>query len=126
MRSVLALCCALFITTTAIAQEHGRLAVTVTTRSDSSAPAGRAIGAKVIVVHWTHSQLHAQMVQDEAATTDQKGMCTIDLPPGTYDIFVTASGLNPVAVKRAVQAGETTSLVVSLKAAAQQLQPVSR
>jgi hypothetical protein len=124
MRLALVFCCALLIGNAALAQEHGRLAVTVTTRSDSAATAGRAVGAKVIVVHWTHSQLHPQMVQDQAATTDEKGTCTVDLPPGTYDIFITASGLNPTAVKRDVQAGETTPLVVSLKAATQHLQPV--
>lgn len=125
MRLVLALCCALLITTAATAQDRGHLVVTVQTRSDSSAPAGRAIGAKVIVVHWTHSQLHSQMVQDQVATTDQKGMCTIDLAPGTYDIFVSGSGLNPVAVKRDVEAGETTPVIVSLKPAETHLRPVS-
>lgn len=83
------------------------------------------MGAKVIVVHWTHSQLHPQLVQDEVATTDQNGTCTIDLPAGTYDVFISARGLTPVAVKSDVEAGENTPLVVSLKAAETHLRPVS-
>jgi hypothetical protein len=126
MKLILALYCGLFMATAATAQERGRLAVTVQTRSDSSAPVGRAIGAKVIVVHWTHSQLHSQIVQDEAATTDQKGTCTIELPPGTYDIFITGRGLTPLAVKRDVEAGETTPLVVSLKPESMHLRPVAQ
>jgi hypothetical protein len=113
------------LTVAAFAQDHGRLVVTVQTRPDAPAPAGKAIGAKVIVVHWTHSQLHPQMVQDQVATTDQNGTCTIDLPAGTYDIFVSASGLAPLAVKRDVEAGENTPLTVSLKPAETHLRPVS-
>jgi len=127
MRGWLALCCALllFSTATAFAQDHGHLVVTVQTRPDAPAPAGKAVGAKVIVVHWTHSQLHPQMVQDQVATTDQSGKCTIDLPAGTYDVFISASGLAPVAVKRDVEAGENTPLIVSLKAGETHLRPVS-
>jgi hypothetical protein len=84
------------------------------------------MGAKVIVVHWTHSQLHPQMVQDQVATTDQNGACTVDLPAGTYDVFISASGLTPVAVKRDIEAGENTPLIVSLKAAETHLRPVGR
>jgi hypothetical protein len=109
----------------ALAQDHGRLVVTVQTRPDAPAPAGKAIGAKVIIVHWTHSQLHPQMIQEQVATTDQSGTCTIDLPAGTYDVFVSASGLAPGAVKGDVEAGENTPLIVSLKPAETHLRPVS-
>ena len=116
----------LLLATTVFAQDHGRLVVTVQTRPDAPAPAGKAVGAKVIVVHWTHSQLHPQMVQDQVATTDQNGTCTIDLPAGTYDVFVSASGLTPVALKGDVEAGESTPLLVSLKAGETHLRPVSQ
>lgn len=116
----------MLLATTAFAQDHGRLAVTVQTQPDPPSPAGRAVGANVIVVHWTHSQLHPQMVQDQVATADANGACTIDLPVGTYDVFVTASGLAPQAVKRDVLAGETTPLVVVLKAAPTHLRPVGQ
>jgi hypothetical protein len=128
MRSFLVRCLALLflLPAAAFAQDHGHLVVTVQTRPDAPAPAGKAIGAKVIVVHWTHSQLHPQMVQDQVATTDQSGKCTIDLTAGTYDVFISASGLAPVAVKREVEAGENTPLIVSLKPAEMHLRPVSR
>lgn len=106
------------------AQDHGQLAVTVQTQPDPPSPAGRAVGAKVIVVHWTHSQLHPQMVQDQVATTDANGTCNIDLPMGTYDVFITATGLTPQAVKRDVLPGESTPLVVVLKTAPTHLRPV--
>jgi hypothetical protein len=99
--------------------------VTVQTRPEAPAPAGKAIGAKIIVVHWTHSQLHSQMVQDQVATTDQNGTCTLELPAGTYDVFISASGLTPVAVKRDVEAGENTTLIVTLKPAETHLRPVA-
>ena len=73
----------LLLASTAFTQDHGRLGVTVQTQPESPSPAGPAVGAKVIVVHWTHSQLHPQMVQDQVATTDANGTCTIDLPVGT-------------------------------------------
>lgn len=116
----------LLIASTAFAQDHGRLAVTVQTQPDPPSPAGRAVGAKVIVVHWTHSQLHPQMVQDQVATTDTNGTCTIDLPAGSYDLFITATGLTPQAVKSDVLASETAPLVVVLKAAPTHLRPVGQ
>jgi hypothetical protein len=116
----------LLIGTTAFTQDHGHLTVTVQTQPEPPSPAGRAVGAKVIVVHWTHSQLHPQMVQDQVATTDANGTCTIDLPAGTYDVFVTAAGLAPQALKRDVLAGESTPLVVVLKAAPTHLRPVGQ
>jgi hypothetical protein len=127
MKIFLSLCCALLllVSVAAFAQEHGRLVVTVQTRPEAPAPAGKAIGAKIIVVHWTHSQLHSQMVQDQVATTDQNGTCTLELPAGTYDVFISASGLTPVAVKRDVEAGENTTLIVTLKPAETHLRPVA-
>ena len=112
----------------AAAQQNGHLAVTVTSAAD---PALRATpapvrGAKVIVVHWTHSQLHPDMVQDQVATTDQMGKCTVDLPAGTYDVFISASGLSPVAVKRDVEAGANASVVVTLKPGSTHLRPVQQ
>jgi hypothetical protein len=127
MRRCLALYFAflLLLAIAAAAQDHGRLTITAMTQPEPPSPAGRAIGAKIIVVHWTHSQLHPQMVQDQVATTDTNGTCTIDLPAGTYDIFISEAGLTPVAVKRDIMPGETTPLVVTLKAAETHLRPVS-
>jgi hypothetical protein len=125
MRRCLPLCIAflLLLATATFAQDHGRLAVTVQTQPEPPSPAGRAGGAKVVVVHWTHSQLHPQMMQDQVATADGNGTCTIDLPPGSYDLLITATGLMPQAVKTDVLPGETTPLVVVLKAAPTHLRP---
>ena len=114
----------LLLATAGFAQDHGQLTVTVQTQPEPPSPAARAVGAKVIVVHWTHSQLHPQMIQDQVATTGTDGTCTIDLPVGSYDLLITAPGLAPQAVKRDVVAGETTPLVVILKAAPTHLRPV--
>jgi hypothetical protein len=48
------------------------------------------------------------------------------LPAGTYDLFISASGLTPVAVKGDVEAGENTPLVISLKPSEMHLRPVSQ
>ena len=52
--------------------------------------------------------MHPAMVQDQVATTDKMGTCTLDLLPGVYDLFVSASGLSPYAVKVDVVAGRRT------------------
>ena len=116
---LLVLLCSAF----AVAQEQGRLVVTVQTAAGSAVPTGRVAGAKVMVVHWTSSQLHAQMVQNAVATTNQMGMCTIELPPGTYDIFVSGSGLTPGAFRRDVEASGSTPLIVNLRPAPMHLRP---
>ena len=66
------------------------------------------------------------MVQDQVATTDANGTCTVDLPVGIYDVLITAPGFTPQAVKGEVLAGETTQLVVVLKAAPTHLRPVEQ
>ncbi len=88
-------------------------------------PATETAGARIIVVHWTNSQMHPAMVQDQVATTDKMGTCTLDLLPGVYDLFVSASGLSPYAVKVDVVAGENAPLTITLKAGSMHLRPVN-
>ncbi len=114
----------LVLTITASAQEPGRLMVTVQRAVDSATHAAPTAGAKVIVVHWSNPGLHPSMTQDQIATTNQMGRCVIELPPGTYDVFVSASGLMPAAFRRDVKAGEGTSLVAKLRPAPSYLRPV--
>lgn len=124
-RAVLLVCVSsLLASAIAMAQETGRLAVTVQTAADAATPTARTAGAKVLVVHWTHSGLHPTMVQDQVATTNQMGMCTVKLPPGSYDVFISASGLAPAAFHREIRAGEDTPLLAALKSAPTHLRPI--
>ena len=107
-----------------MAQETGRLTVTVRTTADRAIPAARAAGAKVMVVHWTNSGLHPTLIQDQVATTDQMGMCRVNLPPGSYDVFISASGLAPAAFHREIQAGEDIPLLATLRSAPTHLRPI--
>jgi len=124
MKSSFVLMCALVLTTVAVAQEPGHLMVTVQTAPDATRPVAPAAGAKVIVVHWSNDGLHPTMLQDTVVTTNQMGTCTIQLPAGTYDVFVAASGLSPAAFRREVRGGDTTTLVASLKPAPLQFRPL--
>ncbi len=114
----------LFWSIAAAAQESGRLEITVQRAAEMATPAGPIAGARVIVVHWTNPGLHPALVQDQVATTNQMGMCTVDLPPGTYDVFVSASELSPAAFRREVKTGETTSLNANLRSAPLHLRPI--
>src|ERR1700759_4752429 len=107
-RSVLGMCFLLMLAAaTASAQAPGRLTVSVTSAPRDSAPAAPVAGAKIIVVHWVHAQLHPSMVQEAVATTGQMGTANLELPPGTYDVFVTASGLAPAAFSREIVSAAT-------------------
>lgn len=123
-RCFLALLCGLFLTTVALAQTSGRLMVTVKTAAEPTRPAAPAVGAKVFVVHWTNAGLHPTIFQDQVATTNQMGVCSIELPPGTYDIFVSGNGLAPAAFQREITAGQSISLLANLKPAPSQLRPI--
>lgn len=124
-RSLLLMCAFVLLTTAAFAQASGSLTVTVRSAPDSATVAGPIAGAKVIVVHWSNDGMHpTTMVQDRIATTNQMGTCTIELPPGTYDVFIAASELGPAAFRREVRPGATTSLSASLKPAPSHLSPV--
>jgi hypothetical protein len=117
--------CALFLllSAAAFAQAPGHLAVTVTVAPRSEMPSGGPVsGAKIIVMHWSHS-LHPAIVQDQIATTGQMGTATIQLPPGVYDIFVAADGLMPAAFRREIVSGQDNPLIVSLNSAPSHLSP---
>jgi Carboxypeptidase regulatory-like domain len=124
-RSSLCLAVIFLLAIAASAQDRGRITITVQTKADASGVIGQANGAKIMVVHWTNSQMHPAMVQDQVATTDKMGTCTLDLLPGVYDLFVSASGLSPYAVKVDVVAGENAPLTITLKAGSMHLRPVN-
>jgi uncharacterized protein (DUF2141 family) len=123
-RYLLPLCLlSLLLTATAFAQAPGHLEVSVSAAQQASLAASPVAGAKIIVVHWTQSQLHSSMIQEALTTSDQMGTAAIDLPPGTYDVFVSSQGLAPAASRINVQSGTRTQLPVKLNAAPTQLRP---
>jgi hypothetical protein len=125
MRRSLLLMCAWFLLLSTIAfAQAGSLTVTVKRGPDSATTAAPVAGATVIVAHWTNDGMHPKMIQDQTATTNQMGTCTVQLPQGVYDVFVAASELAPAAFRREVKAGGSTSITASLKAAPTHLRPV--
>ncbi len=123
--SILVVCASLlFLSVIASAQQSGRLIVTARTAPNSENPAAPAMDAKVIVVHWTNSGFHPTLFQDQIATTNQMGMCTIDLAPGAYDVFISANGLEPAAFHRDISPGVNTNLTATLKSAPLHLRPI--
>ena len=126
MRRVLTLGLLLLLPVVGFAQDSGRLTLSVQASADPTIPATRVAGAKVMVVHWSRSQLDRTMIQDQVATTNAQGTCSLDLAPGVYDIFISTPGFSPAAFRREVSVGESTPLVVRLKAAPLRLHPVGR
>jgi Carboxypeptidase regulatory-like domain len=125
-RSLLLMCASfLLLATAAFAQASGSLMVMVKSAPGSATTAAPVAGAAVIVAHWTNDGMHPKMVQDQTATTNQMGTCTLQLPPGMYDVFVAASELAPSAFRREVTAGGTTSISANLKPAPSHLKPVN-
>ena len=115
----------LLLSVAAFAQQTGTLTVSVQQVAQPGLPntPAPAMGAKVVVVHWTNNGGHPSLVQDEVGTTNQMGTCTMNLPAGTYDIFVAASELAPASFRREIKAGATTSVTAHLRPAPLHLQP---
>ena len=107
-----------------VAQETGRLEIKVERAATANSLAAPVAGAKVIVMHWTNPGLHPTLVQDQVATTDQMGMCSIALPPGIYDVFLSASELSPRTYQASVKAGATGSYTLKMVPSASHLQPI--
>jgi hypothetical protein len=126
MRRFLLLSCLslLLLSLTAVAQNTGRLEITVQKAAAIGSPAGPVMNAKVIVVHWTNDGMHPSLVHDQVATTNQMGMCVVNLPAGTYDIFVASSELAPAAFRKDIKTGETASLTANLRSAQSRYRPV--
>jgi hypothetical protein len=114
----------LLLNVSAIAQATGRLEITVQKAAALGSPAGPVMGAKVIVVHWTNDAMHPSLVHDQVATTNQMGVCVVNLTAGTYDIFVASSELAPVAFRRDIKAGETTAFTANLRSSSSHFRPV--
>jgi|SRR5271165_1843999 len=114
----------LIVSVAAVGQETGRLEITVQRAAASGSLAGPIMGASVIVAHWTNPGMHPTLVEDKILTTNQMGVCSADLPPGSYDIFVASSELLPAAFRREVKLGTTTSFKANLSSTPLHFRPI--
>lgn len=81
---------------------------------------GAAISNAHVIVHWDPSgsnylKDNLGIKQDIAATTDSKGHFSVDLPPGFYDVFVTATAFTPHCDKVRLKGEEAKTYEVKLK-----------
>jgi hypothetical protein len=81
---------------------------------------GAVIANAHVVVHWDPSgsnylKDNLGIRQDIAATTDSSGQFTVELPPGFYDVFVTAMAFTPHCDKVRLKDKETRTYDIKLK-----------
>jgi len=81
---------------------------------------GAVIPNAHVVVHWDPSgsnylKDNIGIKQDVAATTDSSGQFSVELPPGFYDVFVTAMAFTPHCDKVRVKNKESRAYEVKLK-----------
>ncbi len=82
---------------------------------------GAAIHGARVLLHWDQSgagvglKSNAGLKRDLILETDAKGEFTAELPPGFYDVFVTASAFSPECRKIRIKPGETATYKATLK-----------
>jgi Carboxypeptidase regulatory-like domain len=81
---------------------------------------GGVISNAHVVIHWDPSgsnylKDNIGIKQDIAATTDSSGHFSVELPPGFYDVFVTAMAFTPHCDKVRLKHKETRNYEVKLK-----------
>lgn len=82
---------------------------------------GAAIAGARIVVHWDPAGSRVGLTsnigieKDLQLIADQSGNFDADLPPGFYDLFVSASAFSPSCTKIRVKAGMTVTYTTKLK-----------
>jgi hypothetical protein len=72
-----------------------------------------------VLVHWDASSSGLGLTgikQDVAVIADVTGHYFADVPPGFYDVFVSASAFTPVASKVRVKEGQTETFSAKLNA----------
>jgi Carboxypeptidase regulatory-like domain len=99
---------------TAFSADPTKLSGTVVDQQGAAIPNGR------VTVHWDSAGLddvkeNIGIRDDKIATTDSTGDFSLDLPPGVYDIFVTAPGFSPHCEKLTLKAQEMHHYEVRLK-----------
>ena len=81
---------------------------------------GAVISSAHVIVHWDPSgsnylKDNLGIKQDIASTTDSSGHFSLDLPPGFYDVFVTAAAFTPHCDKVRLKDKEARTYEVKLK-----------
>jgi len=95
----------------------GRAAILSGTVCDSE---GAVIPRAHVVVHWdsagsNYLKDNIGTKEDKIATTDANGQYSLDLQPGFYDVFISASAFSPHCEKVRLNAKGTKRLDVKLK-----------
>ena len=73
-----------------------------------------------VIIHWDSVGLegvkeNVGLKDDAITTTDATGHFSLELPPGVYDVFVTAAGFGPSCEKIFLKIKEIRPFVVRLK-----------
>jgi hypothetical protein len=81
---------------------------------------GAVIANAHIIVHWDPSgsnylEDNLGIKQDITVMSDSKGQFSLELPPGFYDVFVTATAFSPHCEKIRLKGKEVKTYVVKLK-----------
>lgn len=81
---------------------------------------GAVIAKAYVVIHWDPSGSNylsdnVGMKKDVILATDSNGQFSADLPPGFYDVFVTATSFSPYCEKIRVKTAATKTFEVRLK-----------
>ena len=81
---------------------------------------GAVISNAHVIVHWDPSgsnylKDNLGIKQDIVATSDSNGHFSVDLPPGFYDVFVTAMAFTPHCDKVRLKDKEAKTYQVKLK-----------
>jgi hypothetical protein len=82
---------------------------------------GAAIPGARILVHWDPSgaavglRSNVGLKEDLTTETNERGEFEIEIPPGFYDVFVSATGFSPHSSKIRAKPGEVATYKVKLK-----------
>lgn len=82
---------------------------------------GAAIGGAYVLIHWDSSGSTVGLTtnlgskEDTRVTTNRTGEFSVEVPPGFYDVFVSAMSFSPQCRKIRVRAGETSTYSPKLK-----------
>jgi protocatechuate 3,4-dioxygenase beta subunit len=81
---------------------------------------GAAIPGAHVVVHWdsagtNYLKDNIRTNEDKIATTDEDGEFSFDLPPGFYDVFISAPAFSPHCEKIRLSGKATKKFGVKLK-----------
>jgi hypothetical protein len=81
---------------------------------------GAVIPNARITVHWDASGANylkdnLGVKQDLSVTSDSKGEFSLELPPGFYDVFVTATAFSPHCEKIRLKGNDAKTFLIKLK-----------